>query len=110
MRCCCGGSGAETTCRLSDHASLFQRRVSTILVDGLQRARGQLYGHELLQFRDPNPLVLQVRQKVARGRGGHVLTDAALLLGQTTAVNFPPAKGLGSSDVTDSAHKIKFLR
>src|SRR5687768_11697292 len=98
-------NGAETTRRLFDEASLFQRGVGAVLVDGLQGARGELHGHELLQLGHPDALGLQVGQEVTGGGSGHVLTDAALLLSETTTVNFASAKWLGSSHITNSAHK-----
>jgi len=90
--------------RLLNDACFFQGHVSTILVDGLERACGKLDANELAELRNPDALALKVWGNFAFGDLGHVTADAALFLGQAGTVNLAAGADAGASNTTNTCH------
>jgi len=76
-----------------DCAGFLERGVSAILVDRFETSRRQANPHELLQFRHPDAVRVQIGTKNARHTFRNVLADAAFLLGHAAAVNEAAAHG-----------------
>jgi hypothetical protein len=91
---------------LCHDTSFFQRGIGPVFVNRFDCARRELHGHKALQFRNPNALSAQVWLEVAWRHSCDVLTDTALFLRKTAAVNFVAPKRLGSCDVANTAHKF----
>ena len=73
-------------------AGLLQRRVGAVLIQRLHAPRGDADTHELLQFRHPDPALMEVRAESARHVLGDVTAHAALFLGHTAPVNHTSAR------------------
>ena len=91
-----------------DDAGFLERGISTVLVNGLDRAGGKLNGDELVQFGHPDAAGLQVDQEFARGVGRDVRADTALFLSQTATMDFMPFGGAATCDAANSGHCISF--
>src|SRR5436305_4827945 len=87
-----------------DRAGFFQRFVSAVLIDRLQSAGGHADAHELLQFRHPDAMFVQVRYEPARHIFGYMPANAAFFLGHTAAANGTAAYGFRTGNVTNFRH------
>lgn len=87
-----------------NESGLRECGVSAVLRNSLQGAGSDLDGHELLEFRHPDALGAKVGRKVAGCHGGDVHADAALLLGETSAVDLGAADGTRTCDRALSGH------
>lgn len=87
---------------LLNQSSLLEGGVGAILVDGLEGLAACLYLHVAPEFRDPDPLGLQVWRHGALNRFRHVTTDTALFLGQSGTVDPTPHADAGTSNAADS--------
>jgi hypothetical protein len=94
---------------LLDEARLFEGHVSTVFVDGLERAAAQFDADKLLKFRDPDPFVLEVWGNRAFGDFGDVTTDTAFFLGQARTMDFAAGADAGASDATNTCHDEKLV-
>ena len=72
---------------LLDDARFFQRGESAVFRHGLQRAGGELHGHEPVQFGDPDALRPQIWREHPGNNLRDMLADAALFLGETATMN-----------------------
>ena len=87
-----------------NESGLRECGVSAVLRNSLQGAGSDLDGHELLEFRHPDALGTKVGRKVAGCHGGDVHADAALLLGETSAVDLGAADGTRTCNRALSGH------
>jgi hypothetical protein len=70
-----------------DQASGLENTVSTVFVHGLECTGGQLDGHKLTQFRNPDALGAKIWINNTLHTLGDVLTDTTLFLRFTAAMN-----------------------
>ena len=104
IRFCLGVEVIFDQAGVSDDARSLQSGIGPVFRHGFKCAGRQLDGNELFQLADPDALLFEVRFKGARHRFGDVLADAALFLGETTAVNFTAFGGLRVGDAAKFAH------
>ena len=83
---------------LRNNAGLLQCSVGAILVDRLKTARSYADTHELLQFRHPNALMVQIGRENARYVFCHVPANSTLFLGHTASMNDAASRGSGTCD------------
>jgi hypothetical protein len=84
-----------------DHASLFQRCVSPVFVDGLHPACGNPNANKLFQFRHPDAALVQIRTKRPWDFLGYVPAYASLFLRHTTAMNNTAARNPRTCDAAN---------
>jgi hypothetical protein len=94
---------------LLNESRFFESHVSTIFIDGLKRTAAQFDAEELIEFRNPNALVLKVWGNRAFGDFGDVTTDTALFLGQARTMDFAAGADAGASDATNTCHDEKLV-
>src|SRR5205085_6424474 len=96
------GSAENLNC-----AGLLQRTVGAVLIDRLETASRHSDPNEFLQFRHPDPMLVQIGPKDSRHVLGHVPADTALFLRHATAVDNAPTSGSAAGDLTNLGHKKK---
>ena len=87
-----------------DEASLLESLVSTVLIDGLEGARGEFHADVAAELGNPNTLGAKVGRDGALDGLHEVLTDTTLLLSQTAAVDLATGADLCSCDAANFSH------
>ena len=84
-----------------NRAGALQRTIGAVLIDRLKPSRGNSYPHVFLQFRHPDPMLVQVRSENPGYVLGNVAAHATLLLRHTAAMNDAAASCASSGDLTN---------
>ena len=79
--------------------------MSTVLRNCFQGPCRHLDGDKFFQLGNPDPLGLEIRREIARCHCCDMHTDAPLLFGETSTVNFGSANWTGTGDGALSGHK-----
>lgn len=88
-----------------DQAGFLKRRVSSVLVDRLERLGAGLNPNILVEFWNPDPLRMKVRRDLAFDCLRYVTANAAFFLGQTRTVDSTSNPNFGTADAAYFSHR-----